>query len=205
MSIYLKWFFLAIQNLVFTVRAYFASERIAKETLDNWMLPEKYRNYQTPDAYMNGMGFGGLGKGGDKDFYNDNLGKPLVEVAKEWMKRNTAHGYRAWKLGIDYGGVIKDDAAYCVYRDGRIIATVIRVSGSMSLDSHSGEGHFHYVAYDMRNEPFAFMYYRNLHFTLPLIGEKRLRLKLGWDLWPMWWPDAPRMFVCSIGIHRVKE
>ena len=208
MRIYIKYFFLWCQNIVFTAWAWLSAGRVAKKTLDNWMLPDKYRDYQTPDAFQNGMGFGGLGKGGDRDWYNDHVGQPVDEVSKAWMRRNTAHGYRAWRLGIDYGEVKASyiPSVYYVWKDGLIIATLIRHSGSMTLEDHSGEGHFHYVMYDMADKPVAFMYYRNINFTLPFLGPKRLRLKLGWDLWPMWWPEnTPRMFDFSVGIHRQKE
>lgn len=178
------------------------------------MLPDKYRDFQTPDAFMNGMGFGGLGKGGDRGFYNEHIGKDRIQTATEWQRRNTLHGKRSWDWGIEYGDqIVKNNLVpywsddYLVFNDGELIGFCEKVSGNFTFDDRNGEGHYHYVYVQNGKDVKAFMYYANIYFTLPIIGQKRLRLKLGWDLWSMsYWPrNTPRMFVCSIGIQRQKD
>ena len=216
MIIYLKWFFYALLNIPYTFYAWLFASHYAKEVDETWMLPEKYRAFQTPDAFNNGMGFGGLGKGGDRGFYNAHINADPIDTATEWMRRNTLHGKRCWDWGIDYGEHVLRNTIipqyptdYLVFDKNRetILGFCHRVSGNFTFDERNGEGHFHYVYIEGGEKVKAFMYYCNIHFKLPIIGEKRLRLKLGWDLWqPSYWPEnTPRMFVCSIGIHRIKE
>jgi len=180
----------------------------AKKVTDDWMLPFDYRNYQTPDAYMNGMGFGGLGQGGDRGFYEEHVGEDKEDVATLWQRRNTLHGKRAWDWGINYGNIIthtENGVDYSIYNDAVYVGYCERVGGEFTFDSRDGEGYFHYL-FIVNGDVKAFMYYRNIHFKIPFICEKRLRLKLGWDLWTMsYWPmNTPRMFCCSVGIHSVK-
>lgn len=206
MMIYFKWMSFAFLNLFYTAFAWLFAPVIARYVDENWNLPASLKNYQTPDAYMNGKGTSE--KGGDKGFYQSHLGKDPIQVARKWMRRNTYHGGRAYKWGISYGSLIVANVLnsnYFVYEEKKRLGECIRKSGAMTFDERSGKGHFlyHFIS---EGKIKAFMYYANFYFSLPFLGQKRLRLKLGWDLWSMYWPkDVPRMFVCSIGIHKIKE
>lgn len=82
----------------------------------NWNIRFKWMRYlwQTQDAYMNGLGFEGIGKGGDRGFYEQ--WNPWYEkypsywrrvyVAWRWITRNCSNGFSTNVIGLDRSKII---------------------------------------------------------------------------------------------------
>lgn len=197
--VYVKYFVLIVYYLLAKLFVKIFAMRLVQSVSNDYELENGAIKavVQTPDAKMNGYGYGGIDEqgnmmGGDLDFYMEHVGQPPAIVARKWARRNTAQGLGTWKFGVD-----------------ETICDIVEKSRTVN-EEYNLESYYKVATVKAGTPGYengeVIGFEKKVQWKVPFFS-KYFRGRFGWKFNWCWWSPTPipAQLVFSIGIKSLKN